>query len=283
MARQQDAYSNSQIPIGQAYITRFLKNYEMIVDLSNIRIVLVNTSHAGNIGSVARAMKTMGLSQLYLVDPVENPVGEARARASGAVDVLESAAIVNTLDEAIADCSLVVGASARLRSIPWPVVDPRQCAEQVMAMAQDQDSKVAIVMGREKSGLSNAELERCNLLVNIPANPDYSSLNLAAATQVLAYEIRMQALSRAGEQTVINENDSPLASAAEVEGMYEHFQTALTEIGFLDPLAPKQLMRRIRRLFNRVGLERNEVNILRGIMTAAQGKKRIRTKEGEKY
>jgi len=251
--------------------------------LSNIRIVLVNTSHAGNIGSVARAMKTMGLSQLYLVAPVENPVGDARARASGAVDVLESAVMADTLEEAVADCSLVVGASARLRSIPWPVVDPKQCAEQVVDIVQGKGEQVAIVMGREKSGLSNTELERCNLLVNIPANPDYSSLNLAAATQVLTYEVRMQALAKAGENPVVNENDSPLASAADVEGMYEHFQTALTEIGFLDPLAPKKLMRRIRRLFNRVGLERNEVNILRGIMTAAQGKKRIRTEDGDKF
>jgi TrmH family RNA methyltransferase len=183
----------------------------------------------------------------------------------------------------VADCTLAVGASARLRSIPWPVVDPRQCAEQVVNAVQQRGEQVAIVMGREKSGLTNAELERCNLLVNIPANPDYSSLNLAAATQVLAYEVRMRALAETGTKPVINEYDSPLASAAEVEGMYQHFQTALTDIGFLDPLAPKQLMRRIRRLFNRVGLERNEVNILRGIMTAAQGKKRIRSEDGNKF
>jgi tRNA (cytidine32/uridine32-2'-O)-methyltransferase len=255
----------------------------MTVDLSKIRVVLVNTSHAGNIGSVARAMKTMGISQLYLVDPVENPVGEARARASGAVDVLESAVIVDTLEEAVADCIMVVGASARLRSIPWPVVDPRQCAGQVVEMMHDKGEQVALVMGREKSGLSNAELEHCNLLVNIPANPDYSSLNLAAATQVLAYEVRMAALANEGKQGVKTGQDSPLASASELEGMYEHFQAALTDIGFLDPQAPKQLMRRIRRLFNRIGLERNEVNILRGIMTAAQGKKRIRSDDGDKY
>ncbi|MEJ2141914.1 MAG: tRNA (cytosine(32)/uridine(32)-2'-O)-methyltransferase TrmJ [Gammaproteobacteria bacterium] len=254
----------------------------MTSELSKIRIVLVNTSHAGNIGSVARAMKTMGMSQLYLVDPVEKPVGEARARASGAVDVLESAIMVNTLQEAIADCALVVGASARLRSIPWPVVDPRQCAEQVVEMVISQGEQVALVMGREKSGLSNAELEHCNLLVNIPANPDYSSLNLAAATQVLAYEVRMAMLASEG-RVVKNEHDSPLASADDLEGMYSHFQTALTEIGFLDPQAPKKLMRRIRRMFNRIALERNEVNILRGILTAAQGKKRVRGNDGEKY
>ena len=254
----------------------------MTSKLTKVRIVLVNTSHAGNIGSVARAMKTMGMNQLYLVDPVENPVGEARARASGAVDVLESAVIVNTLEEAVADCALVVGASARLRSIPWPVVDPKQCAEQVVQTIKSQDEQVALVMGREKSGLSNTELECCNLLVNIPANPDYSSLNLAAATQVLAYEVRMAMLASEG-QTVKNHHDSPLASNEDMESMYGHFQTALTEIGFLDPQAPKQLMRRIRRLFNRVGLERNELNILRGILTAAQGGKRIRDKDGEKY
>ena len=254
----------------------------MISKLNKVRIVLVNTSHAGNIGSVARAMKTMGMNQLYLVDPVENPVGEARARASGAVDVLESAVIVKTLEEAVADCTLVVGASARLRSIPWPVVDPKQCAEQVVQTVKSKDEQVALVMGREKSGLSNAELECCNLLVNIPANPDYSSLNLAAATQVLAYEVRMAMLASEG-QTVKNEHDSPLASSDDMEGLYGHFQTALTEIGFLNPQAPKQLMRRIRRLFNRVGLEQNELNILRGILTAAQGKKRIRSDDGEKY
>lgn len=251
--------------------------------LSQVRVVLVNTSHAGNIGSVARAMKTMGVSQLYLVDPVENPVGEARARASGAVDILESAICVKTLEEALADCALVVGASARLRSIPWPVVDPRQCAERIMDVASQQATQVALVMGREKSGLSNAELERCNLLVNIPANPEYSSLNLAAATQVLLYEVRVQALQQAGEKTVQSQLDSPLASADDVEKMFEHVEQALTDIGFLDPLAPRQLMRRIRRLFNRAGLERNEVNILRGIMTAAQGGKRIRGDDGEKY
>ena len=254
----------------------------MTTELSKVRIVLVNTSHAGNIGSVARAMKTMGMSQLYLVDPVENPVGEARARASGAVDVLESAVIVDTLEEAVADCALVVGASARLRSIPWPVVDPKDCATQVIEMVNNQQQQVALVMGREKSGLSNTELERCNLLVNIPANPDYSSLNLAAATQVLAYEVRMAMLASEGK-SVKSEQDSPLATANELEGMYEHFQTALTDIGFLDPQAPKQLMRRIRRLFNRISIERNEVNILRGILTAAQGKKRIRGEDGEKY
>lgn len=254
----------------------------MTSELTKVRVVLVNTSHAGNIGSVARAMKTMGMSQLYLVDPVENPVGEARARASGAVDVLESAVKTETLEEAVADCALVVGASARLRSIPWPVVDPRQCAEQVTDMVKGQQQQVALVMGREKSGLSNAELERCNLLVNIPANPDYSSLNLAAATQVLAYEVRMAMLASEG-LAVKNQHDSPLASADDLEGMYEHFQVALTEIGFLDPQAPKQLMRRIRRLFNRAGLERNELNIMRGILTAAQGKKRIRGEDGEKY
>lgn len=254
----------------------------MTTELSKVRIVLVNTSHAGNIGSVARAMKTMGMSQLYLVDPVENPVGEARARASGAVDVLESAVIVDTLEEAVADCALVVGASARLRSIPWPVVDPKDCATQVIEMVNSQQQQVALVMGREKSGLSNAELERCNLLVNIPANPDYSSLNLAAATQVLAYEVRMAMLASEGK-SVKSGQDSPLATANELEGMYEHFQTALTDIGFLDPQAPKQLMRRIRRLFNRISIERNEVNILRGILTAAQGKKRIRGEDGEKY
>ena len=255
----------------------------MDLDLSNVRIVLVNTTHPGNIGAVARAMKNMGLSQLYLVEPSDFPSGEARVCSSGAVDVLESAVVVNTLEEALVDCALAVGASARLRSIPWPVVDPRECAEKVVeiAVAKQPAQQVALVMGRESSGLTNAELERCNLLVHIPSNPDYSSLNIAAATQVLAYEVRMAAIHHSGQKTIETEEDSPLATVDDMEGMYNHFEQALTEIGFLDPQAPRLLMRRIRRLFNRAGVDKNELNILRGIMTAAQGRKRTRVETDE--
>lgn len=235
-------------------------------NFSNIHIVMVGTTHPGNIGGVARAMKNMGLSRLSLVAPeAPFPHAKARARASGAVNVLENTQIFSTLQEAIADCSLVIGASARMRTLPWPVVDPRECASRVVNI--DKDAEVAIVLGRENSGLTNEELELCQLLVTIPTNPDFSSLNIAAAAQVLCYEIRLAA---ALDKVPEPEHDSPLATAAEQNGMFSHFEEALTELEFLKPDNPGQLMRRLRRLFTRTGLERLEVNILRGIMTAAQ-------------
>ncbi|MDH5370156.1 MAG: RNA methyltransferase [Gammaproteobacteria bacterium] len=238
----------------------------MKTDFSNIHIVMVGTTHPGNIGGVARAMKNMGLSRLSLVAPeAPFPHAKARARASGAVNVLENTQVFSSLEEAVADCSLVIGASARMRTLPWPVVDPRECASR--AVNVENDAEVAIVLGRENSGLTNEELELCQLLVTIPTNPDFSSLNIAAAAQVLCYEIRLAAgLDKVPE----DEPDSPLATSAELEGMFAHFEEALTELDFLKPDNPGQLMRRLRRLFTRTGLERLEVNILRGIMTAAQ-------------
>lgn len=235
-------------------------------NFSNIHIVMVGTTHPGNIGGVARAMKNMGLSRLSLVAPeAPFPHAKARARASGAVNVLENTQVFSTLEEAVADCSLVIGASARMRTLPWPVVDPRECASRVVNV--ENDAEVAIVLGRENSGLTNEELELCQLLVTIPTNPDFSSLNIAAAAQVLCYEIRLAA---ALDKVPEDEPDSPLATSAELEGMFGHFEEALTELEFLKPDNPGQLMRRLRRLFTRTGLERLEVNILRGIMTAAQ-------------
>lgn len=238
-----------------------------------IRFVMVNTSQPGNIGAMARAMKNMCLSELYLVNPKDFPdeTGHARARSSGARDLLENAIVVNSLQEAIKDCVLVVGASARLRSIPWPVVNPREMGKQVVATAQT--APVAIVFGNETNGLSNEELEQCNALVNIPASSEYSSLNIAAAGQVLAYEIHVASLAEASiEKDVLYDEQEP-ANTEELNSMYEHFEVALTEIGFLDPKAPRQLMRRLRRLFNRARPDRMEVNILRGILSAAQGNK----------
>jgi TrmH family RNA methyltransferase len=232
---------------------------------SNIHIVMVGTTHPGNIGGVARAMKNMGLSRLSLVAPeAPFPHAKARARASGAVDVLENTRIFSTLAEAIAGCSLVIGASARMRTLPWPVVTPRECASRVVSV--NENAEVAIILGRENSGLTNEELELCQLLVTIPTNPDFSSLNIAAAAQVLCYEIRLAANI---DNTPEDEPDSPLATSAEREGMFSHFEQALIELEFLKPDNPGQLMRRLRRLFTRTGLERLEVNILRGIMTAA--------------
>jgi TrmH family RNA methyltransferase len=234
--------------------------------LDNIRFVLVGTTHPGNIGAAARAMKTMGLTNLHLVEPKIYPSAEATARASGADDVLAKAVVHASLDDALVGCNHVYGMSARLRHLPVPVVDPRQAVTQIQ-QAQD-DSQIAIIFGREHSGLTNDELDRCQHLVNIPANPDYSSLNLAAAVQVLAYELKMSfdptiEVGRIGEQR-------EAIDAKDLEHLYKHFEESLITIGFLDPEQPKNLMRRLRRLFNRADLDRNELQILHGILRAAE-------------
>ncbi|ROR32805.1 RNA methyltransferase [Inmirania thermothiophila] len=233
--------------------------------LEQVRIVLVGTTHPGNVGAAARAMKNMGLADLVLVAPKAGvfPSEEAAARASGADDVLARARVCASLDEAVADCRLVVGASARLRSIPWPVWTPREAAPRLLAEAAR--GPVAVVFGRERSGLTNRELERCNALLHIPANPAYPSLNLAQAVQVTAYELRM-----AAQGTPPAEALPEAATAAEVEAFFAHLERALVAIGYLNPAAPKQLMRRLRRLFLRVRLEHDEVSLLRGILTAAE-------------
>lgn len=237
--------------------------------LTNIRIVLVETSHPGNIGAAARAMKNMGLERLVLVNPRRFPDAEATARASGADDLLAAAKVCSSLEEAVADCTVVFGASARLRTIPWPQVDARACAGRIATLAGREE--VALVFGREKSGLTNEELQCCNFLVYIPSNGRYSSLNLAAAVQVLAYELRVAHSGAEGEERPRRE---PLASAGEVEQFYAHLEEAMVEFEFLDPDNPRQLMRRLRRLFNRAALEKTEVNILRGVLSAAQKKAR---------
>lgn len=235
------------------------------MDFPRIRIVMVETTHPGNIGAAARAMKNMALDRLFLVKPRLFPHDEATARASGADDVLSAATVCESLADALKGCSLVFGASARsLRSIPWPQVDGRGCAEVVMEQAGG--TEVALVFGREHSGLSNEELELCNYLVHIPTNPDYSSLNVAAAIQVLAYELYMARIGT-WQEPISNKGDEP-ASADEVEGFFTHLEKTLVETEFLDPANPRQLMRRLRRLFNRAQLEKTEVNILRGILTS---------------
>ncbi|MCA1804502.1 MAG: tRNA (cytosine(32)/uridine(32)-2'-O)-methyltransferase TrmJ [Xanthomonadaceae bacterium] len=236
--------------------------------LDNIRIVLVNTSHPGNIGASARAMKTMGLAQLYLVQPRDYPNAEATARASGADDLLARAVVCDDLDSALAGCRWVVGASARLRTIAVPLLLPRDCAGQ--ARQECEQGEVALLFGREQSGLSNEELDRCHALVHIPTDAAYGSLNLAMAVQVLAYELRMAHLDDDWQPPPEIGEHTPLAEVDEVERFYAHLEQALTELEFLDPANPRQLMRRLRRLFNRVRLDRNEVNILRGILSAAQ-------------
>ncbi len=230
--------------------------------MQNIRIVLVNTSHPGNIGSAARAMKNMGLDRLYLVDPQAFPHEDAVARASGADDVLARAQVCATLDEALAGCSLVFGSSARRRYIAWPQVNARECA--ALVAQQPTESEIAIVFGREQTGLHNEELDRCNYLVNIPCNPDFSSLNVGAAVQVLCYELRMQTLEGVAPAQA---EQAPLATSDEIERLFGHFEQVLVKIGFMDPENPRLVMRRLRRLFNRTGLEKVEINILRGILT----------------
>jgi tRNA (cytidine32/uridine32-2'-O)-methyltransferase len=230
--------------------------------LDQIRIVLIHTSHPGNIGSVARAMKTMGLTQLYLVKPQLFPHAKANEMASGAGDVLEKACVVATLDEAIADCTFVAGTSARLRSIAWPSVTPRELAQRLQE--EPRDSRIAILFGQEQCGLTNEELERCHLRIQIPANPEYSSLNLAAAVQVLGYELRVT-LSNLYEK---ERGGARLANADEMERYFIHLQKVLLEIDFLKQKTPKKLMARLRRLFLRARPDVVEVNILRGILTA---------------
>jgi tRNA (cytidine32/uridine32-2'-O)-methyltransferase len=232
--------------------------------LENIRIVLVNTSHPGNIGAVARAMKTMGLSNLYLVSPKLFPHVKADEMASGALDVLHRATLVPTIEEAIADCHLVIGTSARSRTIPWPLLNPKECAKKMVA--EPALANVALVFGREQSGLTNDELHQCHFHVHIPSNPDYSSLNIAAAVQVLTYELRVAAIATAAPLGW----DYARATHKEVAGFYEHLERVLIQLEFLNPKTPRQLMTRLRRLFNRAMLDEMEVNILRGILTAME-------------
>ncbi|MEB2872173.1 tRNA (cytosine(32)/uridine(32)-2'-O)-methyltransferase TrmJ [Pseudomonas rhizosphaerae] len=236
--------------------------------LDNIRVVLVNTSHPGNIGGAARAMKNMGLSRLVLVEPREFPSPEADARASGASDVLENAQVVASLEEALVGCTVVLGTSARDRSLPWPLVDPRECGEKVIEEA-GQGKQIALVFGREHAGLTNDELQRCHFHVHIPSNPDFSSLNLAAAVQVLGYEVRMAWL--AGKRpAAAMEKAEELATSDEMERFYGHLQDTLIDIAFLDPEKPRHLMARLRRLFGRSAVNKSEMSILRGILTETQ-------------
>ena len=240
---------------------------------NRLRIVLVETSHPGNIGAAARAMKTMCLSRLLLVNPAEFPHADASARASGAVDVLDQAQVVSTLDQALAGCALVAGTSARQRGLGPPVLSPRDCMERLHAAAAT-GQEVALLFGRERTGLTNEELARCHILVNIPSNPDYSSLNIAAAVQVLGYE---SMLAR-GAAPAAGDTDEMPATTEEMEKLYEHIESAALETGFLDPANPKHLMRRIRRLFNRARPDQNEVHILRGLLSALQTPKARRAK-----
>lgn len=236
----------------------------------HIRIVLVNTTHPGNIGGVARAMKNMGVSDLCLVEPKSFPHPDADARASGATDILEKARVVSTLNEALADCGLIFGTSARERHIPWPLVNPRELA--AIATPLEGKARVAILFGREDRGLTNEELQRCHHHVHIPAVESFSSLNIAAAVQVITYELRMAQVAdqQAARPQWGTDWDIELAEQRELELMFEHLERTLVEIEFLDPNNPRQLMPRLRRLLQRAVPDKVEVNVLRGILTAIE-------------
>lgn len=234
-----------------------------------IRIVLVGTTHPGNIGSAARAMKTMGLARLVLVAPKATIDAEAEAMASGATDVLRTARIVDGLDEALAGCRWVVGASARLRDAPHELLTARRAAGQAVRELAQEGGEVALVFGREHAGLTNAELGRCHAHMVIPANPDYSSLNLAQAVQVAAYELRQALLEEAG--TVPPQVALPMPAPHDaVENLLAHWRVALEGLGFLDPANPRHLIQKLRHLLQRARVTPNEVDILRGMLTAMQ-------------
>ena len=237
------------------------------MSLDNIAIVLVRTSHPGNIGAAARAMANMGLSDLRLIEPAGFPGAEASARAAGANHVLENARICRTLDEAIADSGFVVGATARSRSIAWPSSDPASVMTELLARSQA--GKVSLLFGREASGLTNEELDRCQRHVRIPANEDYPSLNLAAAVLIFGYELRRAYSAEVGSVDGEIDRSVPLASAEQVQGFFQHLETVLNEIGFLKSPSVR-LMRKIKRIFSRAPLQAQEVNILRGILTSVQ-------------
>ena len=268
-----------------------------IPTLQPIRIVLINTSHPGNIGAAARAMKTMGVTRLYLVDPQNYPSEEATTRASGADDVLANAVICSTLTEALMDCSLVVGTTARERAISAPSVEPREFAERVIDEAQGEGNQIALVFGRERSGMTNEEIDCCQLLVHIPANERYSSLNLGAAVQVLSYEVRMTALAHARAQGVthvdvrevtkegeptgrfatLGESKEPPAHSLdrranfqELESFYGHLEKVLRGLGFLNQTNPILILRRLRCLYDRAVPTVRELNILRGTLSATE-------------
>lgn len=239
---------------------------------SRLRIVLVGTQHPGNIGSAARAMKTMGLSRLVLVAPERAPNVDALALAAGAVDVLEAAPIVATLAEAIADCRFVMGCTARSRRVALDELLPRDAAARALAEAAA-GAEVALVFGRERTGLTNEELQLCHVAVHIPANPDYSSLNLAAAVQVLSYELRLAML--AAQPTACPgagavERNEPPASHAELEGFFSQLAGTLDAIDFHKGRAPESAMRKLRRLFLRANLDARELRLLRGILADAE-------------
>jgi len=234
--------------------------------LSNIRVVLINTYHPGNIGAAARAMKNMGLSNLYLVDPREYPSEEADSRAAGAKDLLDSAVVVNTLEEAISDCQLVIGTSARTkRTFDLPLLDARKGAERIVGEAKQ--GNIALVFGRETMGLHNEELQQCNFHVYIPANPEYPVLNVSQAIQLLCYEVYV-----ASENKTYSDIEEEYPRHKEMALFYQHLEKVLRLTDFIIPQHEGKVVEKLRRFFNRSRPERTELNMLRGILTSVEEK-----------
>ena len=228
---------------------------------SKIKFILFEPSHPGNVGAAARAIKTMGFEKLCLINPIEHPHSEARARSSGALDVLLNAEVFDNLQDAIKGCGLIIGTTSRTRRISVPITNIRETAPSIVAEAKQKS--VAVIFGPEKSGLINAQVDCCNQLVNIPSIGSYKSLNLAMAVQIVAYELRV-----ANEALPVEIKARNLASNEDIELFYNHLNQVLLETGFLDPKNPKQLMRRLRTLFNRAQMDENEINIMRGILAS---------------
>ncbi len=235
--------------------------------LERVKVVLVGTTHSGNIGSAARAMKVMGLSQMVLVDPQCQVDAQAIALAAGASEIALNAQIYPTLEAAVADCGLVVGTSARSRTLEWPMLEPRECGEKLISEANQHS--VAMVFGRERTGLTNEELQLCHYHVCVPANPEYSSLNLAMAVQLLSYEVRMAylALQQSSQSSTLQEE---YPRHQELERFYAHLEQVIMQTEFISAQQPGQVMNKLRRMFTRARPEAQEINILRGILTSVQ-------------
>ncbi len=235
--------------------------------LERVKVVLVGTTHSGNIGSAARAIKVMGLSQMVLVDPQCQVDAQAIALAAGASEIALNAQIYPTLEAAVADCGLVVGTSARSRTLEWPMLEPRECGEKLISEANQHS--VAMVFGRERTGLTNEELQLCHYHVCVPANPEYSSLNLAMAVQLLSYEVRMAylALQQSSQSSTLQEE---YPRHQELERFYAHLEQVIMQTEFISAQQPGQVMNKLRRMFTRARPEAQEINILRGILTSVQ-------------
>ncbi|WP_462054837.1 tRNA (cytosine(32)/uridine(32)-2'-O)-methyltransferase TrmJ [Vibrio cholerae] len=235
--------------------------------LERVKVVLVGTTHSGNIGSAARAMKVMGLSQMVLVDPQCQVDAQAIALAAGASEIALNAQIYPTLEAAVADCGLVVGTSARSRTLEWPMLEPRECGEKLISEAKQHI--VAMVFGRERTGLTNDELQLCHYHVCVPANPEYSSLNLAMAVQLVSYEVRMAylALQQSSQSSTLQEE---YPRHQELERFYAHLEQVIMQTEFISAQQPGQVMNKLRRMFTRARPEAQEINILRGILTSVQ-------------